>query len=67
MRTNKVYLVTEGWYSDYGVVAIFAKKEDAEAYKAARIAGSRYHEFNEIEEHDLLWSVPVVKPLFKGK
>lgn len=31
----KVYLATAGEYSDYGVVHVFARREDAEAYSLA--------------------------------
>jgi len=39
----KVYLATAGEYSDYRVVRVFARKEDAEAYELA----------NDVEEYEL--------------
>lgn len=49
----KVYLLTEGQYSDYGVRAIFSSRENAERYiKAVRDTGG-YEEFNPIIEWEL--------------
>lgn len=44
--TKKVFLVTDGEYSDYKVVAVFSKKERAEEF-------TRLGEFENVEEYPL--------------
>lgn len=48
----KVYLVTSGTYSDYGVEAIFLDRQNAEAYCAARDTHSNCYDLHSIEEWD---------------
>lgn len=45
----KVFLVTQGSYSDYGVVAVFDSRELAEAM----VSGRREPEYYDIEEYEL--------------
>ncbi len=51
----KVYMVTSGEYSDYGVCGIFSTKEKAEKYIKFMLRDSehRWNEFNDIEEIEL--------------
>ena len=52
-----VYLVTEGEYSDYGVVAVFSTRAKAQAFEADCKAHRRGFHFNIIDE----WLVDVAK------
>lgn len=52
MDGKKIYLVTSGSYSDYGVNAAFSTKEAAEEY-IARFKGVERSHFNDVEEVDL--------------
>jgi hypothetical protein len=47
----KVYMVTRGDYSDYGVVGLFASRELAQGYIVTRQAD--YTPFNDIEEWEV--------------
>ena len=49
METKKVYVVTSGEYSDYGIEGIFDSREKAEEY----INHSASTELNDIEEYNL--------------
>ena len=51
--TSKVFVVTEGEYSDYGIVAVFATRALAEAHASDEwlLGGS-------VEEYDLLEQAP---------
>jgi hypothetical protein len=54
---NKVYVVTSGQYSDYGINAIFSTRERALDYIQAFDTSHKYDTMN-IEEHEL----DVLKP-----
>jgi hypothetical protein len=54
----KVYLLTEGSYSDYRVNAVFRNKVDADA-----VAGTEGN-YYDVEEYDLLDEVPVRRRLY---
>ena len=48
--SKKIFIVTDGCYSDYSIHAVFENENDAEAYKA------RYN-LDFVEEHDLYGSI----------
>lgn len=57
---NKIYIVTSGEYSDYGIEAVFTTKEKAVEYVEQN--GTRYNieEYNldeEVEKKTQLWSI----------
>jgi hypothetical protein len=47
----KVYVATDGRYSDYSIRGVFASASDAEEFMKAY--GSQYAEWNEIEEYEV--------------
>ena len=47
----KVYVVTSGSYSDYGINCIFSSRERAEQY--IKVTANGYDEFNSIREWDV--------------
>jgi hypothetical protein len=49
----KVFVVTRGSYSDYGIVAIFSSREKALEITRAPAGVEDYSDFNEIEEYEL--------------
>jgi hypothetical protein len=53
---NKVWIVTSGCYSDYGIAAIFSTKEKAwEFYNMKRVIDNEYNEPDE-------WDIDEAKP-----
>ena len=50
--SDKVWVVTQGCYSDYRICAIFDKEEDANTYREL-ISTSRYGGDAEVEEWDM--------------
>lgn len=50
LEHNKVYIITEGKYSDYHIVAIFLTKEEAQYYMNAT---KGYSDSMEIEEYEI--------------
>lgn len=54
---DKVFIVTSGEYSDYGITGVFLNKKDAE--KCCRIMQGRYDEYR-IEE----WPLRVAQPRY---
>ena len=48
---SKVYIVTQGAYSDYGIDSVFSNKEQAE--KRALLIADQYDEDAYIEEYEL--------------
>jgi hypothetical protein len=55
--TTRVWIVTQGSYSDYRVARIFATKKAADEYVGAR-SDDRWSEFNPVESWDVLESAP---------
>jgi hypothetical protein len=55
-----VYVVTEGTYSDYHVVAMFSTRKLAEAF----IAADQARGYNDIEEYTLLRTMPKRERVF---
>lgn len=52
--TKKVYAVSSGEYSDYGIEHIFSTKEKAEEFiKLQKEYGGSWASYNEVEEYDL--------------
>jgi hypothetical protein len=61
--SKTIYVVTTGEYSDYGIVAMFTTKEDAQRF--IDVCGERpYSSFNDIEEYELDASVPQIRKGF---
>ena len=56
---SKIYVVTSGSYSDYGIRGIFTTRENAQRYIDAGRAG-HYDDYNEIEEHTLNENIPLL-------
>lgn len=54
---KKVYLISSGEYSDYGIVAVFANEADADAVAEVHNKDRRYDKYR-IEEYDL-YEAPV--------
>ena len=52
MKKNKLYVITEGCYSDYSIVGIFKDKKKAENY--VKYNKSEYFEGPWIEEYELM-------------
>ncbi len=48
-ESKKAYVITQGDYSDYGIVAVFSTRELADAY-CSRMNATRKHELAEVEE-----------------
>lgn len=62
MNNKIIWAITQGEYSDYGVVAIMASKELAEEYAALHQGSGRYDTYR-VEEFDFLDSVPEHVPV----
>lgn len=61
---TKVYAVSSGEYSDYGIEHIFSTKEKAEEFiKLQTEYGDRWAHYNEVEEYEL---DPEIKVPYKG-
>lgn len=59
MDSNKVYLITAGEYSDYGVVAVCSTREKAEHFcEVLNRNGGRYGDKADIEEYPVD-SIPI--------
>lgn len=52
LKAMKIYVVTSGEYSDYGICAMFSSREKADRYMEA-LPNSGYSGYNEVEEWDL--------------
>ena len=63
MKANELYVVTSGSYSDYGVDAIFDKKELAQAFIKSFSDGN---DFNDIEVYALNPFEPEIKQGLKA-
>ncbi len=48
---DKVFVITEGSYSDYSILAVFSTREKAE--NAHKVISKRVSDINEIEEYPL--------------
>jgi len=55
---KKVYVVTSGCYSDYGIVGIFSSPEMAQEYIDLEKSLGKYSDLNEIEE----WGLDDLRP-----
>jgi hypothetical protein len=57
----KIYIITDGWYSDYGITAVFDDKEKAEIFK--QIFGS--DNIEEWEVNPIIYNISEGNYLFK--
>lgn len=64
---TKVYVVTEGQYSDFGIKAIFSTKENAERYIAAFNEAKQYNDLNGIDEWELDTDLTVADRIERGE
>lgn len=67
MENKKVYVVTSGEYSDYGIEAIFDNQEEAQKYIDLHRKYNKYCRLNDLEEYELNSISPKVKPVFVVK
>src|SRR6478736_890545 len=59
MSGKEIYIVTEGEYSSYGIVAVFSKEEDASAYVERHNKASTYGDRFRVETYALDAAIPV--------
>lgn len=60
---SKIYLVSSGSYSDYGIDAVFSARENAKLYMAT-FQRNGYDDYNDIEEKEL---DPCVEDIKSGR
>lgn len=59
---NKVYIVTEGEYSDYGIEAVFSTKEKANEYVQQHGSDCRIEEYDidqEVKRESKIWRIAI--------